>query len=250
MCTVLLPSGDNPTAVKKYIIYKCIYSIWYLSHRYCYLPLSWKSWNSSTIAADSSTGVTNTRCCKYSLCAPDDGWSYHPKHVEQFPDIKNIPVWQIPDAVNTVVCAPDDGWSYHPKHVQQFPDIKKLCKDASCWTYIGIYSRCTDPWTSKLRNQSLNIHVLSPNCSWKDHGIRNQQYLYFTSTGLHKLSKNLAVPSNILGAVMTKWSKFRTQNPKTLGATAKDLVTRDFCTPAVTTGQTADLMFRDPCIKI
>jgi hypothetical protein len=26
--------------------YNCIYSIWYLSHRYCYLPLSWKSWNS------------------------------------------------------------------------------------------------------------------------------------------------------------------------------------------------------------
>ena len=23
----------------------CIYSIWYLSHRYCYLPLLWKSWN-------------------------------------------------------------------------------------------------------------------------------------------------------------------------------------------------------------
>jgi len=64
----------------------CIYSIWYLSHRYCYLPLSWKSWNwcecavdgvrhpqhtqtssnSSTIAADSNNGVTNTRCCRYS----------------------------------------------------------------------------------------------------------------------------------------------------------------------------------------
>jgi hypothetical protein len=25
--------------------YNCIHSIWYLSHRYCYLPLSWKSWN-------------------------------------------------------------------------------------------------------------------------------------------------------------------------------------------------------------
>jgi hypothetical protein len=37
-----------------------IYSIWYLSHRYCYLPL---------LAADSSNGVTNTRCCRYScLC--------------------------------------------------------------------------------------------------------------------------------------------------------------------------------------
>ena len=67
-----------------------IYSIWYLSHLYCYLPLSWKSWNwfgcavggvrhpqhtqtssnSSTIAADSSNGVTNTRCCRYScLCS-------------------------------------------------------------------------------------------------------------------------------------------------------------------------------------
>ena len=31
-------------------------------------------------------------------------------------------VWQIPDAVDTVVCAPDDGWWYHPKHVEQFPD--------------------------------------------------------------------------------------------------------------------------------
>jgi hypothetical protein len=26
-------------------IMNCIYSIWYLSHRYCYLPLSWNSWN-------------------------------------------------------------------------------------------------------------------------------------------------------------------------------------------------------------
>jgi hypothetical protein len=25
--------------------YNCIYGIWYLSHRHCYLPLSWKSWN-------------------------------------------------------------------------------------------------------------------------------------------------------------------------------------------------------------
>jgi hypothetical protein len=25
--------------------YNCIYSSRYLSHRYCYLPLSWKSWN-------------------------------------------------------------------------------------------------------------------------------------------------------------------------------------------------------------
>ena len=38
----------------------CIYSMWYLSHRYCYLPLS------AAIAAGSGNGVTNNRCCRYS----------------------------------------------------------------------------------------------------------------------------------------------------------------------------------------
>jgi len=33
-------------------------------------------------------------------------------------------VWPVPDAVITVICAPDDGWSYHPKHVvEQFKKI-------------------------------------------------------------------------------------------------------------------------------
>jgi hypothetical protein len=27
----------------------------------------------------------------------------------------------MPDAVDTVVCAPDAGWRYHSKHVEQFP---------------------------------------------------------------------------------------------------------------------------------
>ena len=47
------------------------------------------------------------------------------------------PTAQTPDAVDTVVCALYDGWRYHPKHVQQFPDINKLCNVASCWIYIG-----------------------------------------------------------------------------------------------------------------
>src|SRR5215475_2253485 len=90
--------------------YNCIYSIWYLPLRYYYLPQSWKSWNwfecavggvrhpkhtqtgsnSSTIAADSSNGVTNTRFCRYSWMRSDDGWKYHPKHLEQFPDINKV----------------------------------------------------------------------------------------------------------------------------------------------------------------
>jgi hypothetical protein len=59
-------------------------------------------------------------------------------------------VWQIPDAVDTVVCAPDDGWRYHPKHVEQFSDINKLCNVASCWIYIG----------AKL-SVCFNVHLFS-----------------------------------------------------------------------------------------
>jgi hypothetical protein len=53
----------------------CIYIIWYLSHRYCYLSLSWKSWNWFEFAVVDRV-----------VCAPDDGWRYHPEYVENFPD--------------------------------------------------------------------------------------------------------------------------------------------------------------------
>ena len=46
----------SPHIIKK--THNCIYSIWHL---------------------------TSARCCRYScMCAPDDGWRYHTKHVEQF----------------------------------------------------------------------------------------------------------------------------------------------------------------------
>jgi len=60
-------------------------------------------------------------------------------------------VWQTPDAVDTVVCAPDDGWMYHPKHVEQFPDKINGCNAASCWIYIRIFLRRTDPRTLKKK---------------------------------------------------------------------------------------------------
>jgi hypothetical protein len=43
--------------------------------------------NSSQIVADSSNGVTNTKdAVDTVVCASDDEWKYHPKHVEQFPN--------------------------------------------------------------------------------------------------------------------------------------------------------------------
>jgi hypothetical protein len=35
---------------------------------------------------------------------------------------KQMYLQHVADAVDTVVCAPDDGWKYHPKHIEQFPD--------------------------------------------------------------------------------------------------------------------------------
>jgi hypothetical protein len=96
--TALHVSGGIPPIIKS--VYNCIYSIWYLSHRYCYLPLSWKSWNrfecalgglchaqhtqtgsnSSTIEADSSNGVSNTWCCRY-ICMRSWWWMKLPPEI-------------------------------------------------------------------------------------------------------------------------------------------------------------------------
>jgi len=35
-------------------------------------------------------------------------------------------VWPVSAAVIAVISPPDDGWSYHPKHVQQFTEIYGL----------------------------------------------------------------------------------------------------------------------------
>jgi hypothetical protein len=45
----------------------------------------------------------------------------------------------MPDAIDTVVCAPEDGWGYHPKHVEQFPD-KINCVMLHLVGYILEYS--------------------------------------------------------------------------------------------------------------
>jgi len=47
-----------------------------------------------------------------------------------------VTVSLMPDILDTGTWAPDDGWRYHPKHVEQFTDINKLYIIASCWTII------------------------------------------------------------------------------------------------------------------
>ena len=98
-----------------------------ICHTYCYLLLSWRRWNrfewavggvrhpqhtqtssnSSTTVADSSNGVTNTRCCRYS-CMRSWWW------VEVPPE----------------TC----------RAVSRYT-LNKLCNDGTCWIYIGILLR-------------------------------------------------------------------------------------------------------------
>ena len=96
----------------------CIYSIWYLSHRYCYLLLSWQSWNWITHHQERKQLYLQHLVFVTSLLLPA-------AIVEELEPVWVCCGWrrpQIQDAVDTVVCAPDDGWWYHPKHVEQFPD--------------------------------------------------------------------------------------------------------------------------------
>jgi hypothetical protein len=54
--------------------YNCIYSIWYLSHCYCYLALSWKSWNRFECAVGGvrhpygQHSFVDILCCIHTLC--------------------------------------------------------------------------------------------------------------------------------------------------------------------------------------
>jgi len=67
-----------------------------------------------------------------------------------------------------LVCAPDDGWKYHPKHVEQFPDINKLCNVVSYWIYIGILSGAQYILhISRIKVNSVNANF-AQECKVKD----------------------------------------------------------------------------------
>jgi hypothetical protein len=173
----------------------CIYSIWYLSLRYCYLPLTLHSSFYLETALRVSRGNSTHHQERIQLyiqhlvfvtplllpaanvtqfilsgnCSTCFGWYLHPSSGAQttvstasgichtviatcrYSSKHTVnAVWQTPDAAYTVVCAPDDGWRYHPKYVEQFPD-KINCvtlaegssdgvTNASCCRYICMRS--------------------------------------------------------------------------------------------------------------
>jgi hypothetical protein len=61
--------------------YNCIYSIWYLSHRYRYLRCRGRVGTGFVEELEQIPDAVDT-----VVCAFGDGWWYHPKHVDQFSD--------------------------------------------------------------------------------------------------------------------------------------------------------------------
>ena len=61
----------------------------------------------------------------------------------------------MPDTVDTVLWAPDDGWRYHPKHVEQFADIiidtwmRSLSWDVTQRTVVIPYRRFGTTYPSR-----------------------------------------------------------------------------------------------------
>jgi hypothetical protein len=55
-------------------------------------------------------------------CSTSFGLYHHPSsgaHTTVYTaSVIAVTVLQIPDAVDTVVCAPENGWCYHSKHVE------------------------------------------------------------------------------------------------------------------------------------
>jgi len=69
-----------------------------------------------------------------------------------------VTVCQIPDDVDRVVCADDDGWWYHPKHVEQFPD-KINCVTLHLVGYILEYCSWSFIFSDVTSFQIVNSYV-------------------------------------------------------------------------------------------
>jgi len=109
------------------------------------------------IRVSTTTNIRSTQNCNYSLryC------NYLPPTWSSWPLWKEVAVqktWTVLEAVVTVLCTPDNGYVWHPKHVEWICRIiNKLLLVASRWTIIDIDHRCTETciWNVWLFNYAL-----------------------------------------------------------------------------------------------
>ena len=95
-----------------------------------------------------------------------------------------VTVSQVPYAVDTFVCVPDDGWRWHPKHVEQFPEINKLRNVVSCWIYIRVCLR----WNTRWRIVCYSYHSYISCISQRMHAIKYNKTQFMKSIKLPYVS--------------------------------------------------------------
>ena len=114
-------------------------------------------WNALHVSGGSSAHHQELKNCIYSiayfvkpLLLPSPVWK---RRNWQWQGAVNI--WQSTRCCIYSFGAPDDGRWNRLKPVEHFTEINNLWNVASCWLYLKIRLRCTDPWTSKLYNVTL-----------------------------------------------------------------------------------------------
>ena len=121
----------------------------------------------------------------------------------------------MPNTEDTVTWAPDDGWRYHPKHVEQFAEINKLYIVESCWIIIDTYYAMHGPLNVKIagilnEDRYKFFYHISLNPSWcenvfLDVSFRENLNIRFISTWyffpaksclfLDNMGKNIVEPN-------------------------------------------------------
>jgi hypothetical protein len=101
--------------------FNCIYSIWYLSHRYCYLPLSWKSWNRFECA------VGSVRHPQHTQTGSNSGRAGRPDHDQQHchhqaPKVKPVAATAVVELLLMCVTTSKTCWAVNKRQVIKWHD--------------------------------------------------------------------------------------------------------------------------------
>jgi len=124
----------------------CIYSVWYLSHRYCYLPPSWKSWNrfECDVGGVSHPQHTQTTVSTASgTCHTVTAGLRHPQPTQTGSNSSTIAAGSNNGVANNRCCRFSclRSWWWvvlQPEKCRAVFRSNKLCNVGSCWTYIRI----------------------------------------------------------------------------------------------------------------
>jgi len=99
-----------------------------------------------------SPPIISSSChCTQSISCRERDWTGTAVPVQSRSRQVSVTVLLMPDAVDTVIWALDDGWGYHPKHVEQFADTNKPYIVASSWMIIDTYYAMHGPLNIKLQ---------------------------------------------------------------------------------------------------